>query len=46
MSLRERVGLPETRGRRLLVSAVVVDSLGSGLFLPFSVRRNRAAWPR
>lgn len=30
-------GLPSTVGRRRLVTAVIVDSLGSGLFLPFSV---------
>jgi MFS family permease len=35
MSLR--VPLPNTAGRRVLVAAVAVDSLGSGIFLPISV---------
>ncbi|GIF09265.1 MFS transporter [Actinoplanes siamensis] len=37
MSLWARFGLPETRGRGPLVTAVVIDSLGSGLFMPFVV---------
>ncbi len=31
------LGLPDTRGRRGLVAAILIDSVGSGLFLPFAV---------
>lgn len=31
------LGLPDTRGRRPLVAAILIDSLGTGLFLPFAV---------
>ena len=37
MSLRHRLGLPAAGGRRTLLAAMLVDSLGSGLFLPFTV---------
>lgn len=33
----ERLGLPPLRGRGRLVSALAVDSIGTGLFLPFGV---------
>jgi MFS family permease len=33
----EMLGMPNVSGRRRLVVAVAVDSLGSGLFLPFSL---------
>ena len=36
-SLGERLGLPELRGRSALVCALLIDSLGTGLFLPFAV---------
>jgi MFS family permease len=36
-ALRERFGLPNVSGRRGLVAAIIIDSLGSGLFLPFAV---------
>ncbi len=36
-SLIERLGLPNLRGRRGLVSAILIDSFGSGIFLPFAV---------
>lgn len=35
--LRDRLGLPDTTGRGRLMAAAVIDSLGSGLFLPFAV---------
>lgn len=35
--LREVVGLPAVAGRRAVLAAAVIDSLGSGLFLPFAV---------
>jgi MFS family permease len=35
--LAHRLGLPNIAGRRRLAIATAVDSLGSGLFLPFSV---------
>jgi MFS family permease len=34
---RERLGLPDTRGRRRLLAAWLIDSLGTGMFLPFTV---------
>jgi MFS family permease len=37
VSLRQKLGLPSWRGRRPLLVAILVDSLGSGLFLPFSI---------
>ena len=37
MGLRHRIGLPAAGGRRALLAAMLVDSLGSGLFLPFTV---------
>ncbi len=36
-ALRERFGLPNVSGRRGLVAAIIIDSVGSGLFLPFAV---------
>jgi MFS family permease len=36
-TLRDRLGLPKVGGRRRLVGAMLVDSLGSGLFLPFAI---------
>jgi MFS family permease len=36
-ALREQFGLPNVSGRRGLVAAIIIDSLGSGLFLPFAV---------
>lgn len=35
--LRNTLGLPHVAGRRLVLAAAVIDSLGSGLFLPFAV---------
>ena len=35
--LRERLGLPSTRGRGRLLAASAIDSTGSGLFLPFQL---------
>jgi MFS family permease len=35
--LREAAGLPNVSGRRAVLAAAVIDSLGSGLFLPFAV---------
>jgi len=35
--LREVVGLPAVAGRRAVLAAAAIDSLGSGLFLPFAV---------
>lgn len=37
ISLSERLGLPDLRGRLGLLCAVLIDSLGSGIFLPFAV---------
>ncbi len=37
VSLFERLGLPDLRGRRGLVTAILIDNLGSGIFLPFAV---------
>lgn len=37
MSLTQRTGLPTLRGREALVLAFLVDSLGTGLYLPFSL---------
>ncbi len=34
---RIALGMPDVRGRRSLVAAILIDSLGSGLFLPFAV---------
>ena len=34
---RDRLGLPAVRGRGSLVAAMAVDSIGTGLFLPFAV---------
>jgi MFS family permease len=31
------LGLPDMRGQRALVAALLIDSLGTGLFLPFAV---------
>lgn len=36
-TLRDRLGLPNIAGRKRLVGAVLIDSLGSGMFLPFTV---------
>lgn len=36
-SLVERLGLPDLRGLSGLVAALLIDSLGSGAFLPFAV---------
>lgn len=35
--VREVMGLPRANGRRTVLIAAVVDSLGSGLFVPFAV---------
>jgi len=35
--LLQRLGLPRTSGQRSLVAALVVDSLGDGLFVPFAI---------
>lgn len=35
--LRERLGLPAVSGRRCLLAAAIIDSLGTGLFVPFAV---------
>ncbi len=35
--IRNRLGLPELRGRYELAGALVIDSLGDGLFVPFAV---------
>lgn len=35
--LGDGLGLPKVHGRRRLVGAMLVDSLGSGLFLPFAI---------
>lgn len=35
--IRQRLGLPELRGRYQLAGALVIDSLGDGLFVPFAV---------
>jgi MFS family permease len=35
--LRDTLGLPKAHSRRPLVAAMLVDSLGSGLFLPFAI---------
>jgi len=35
--LRDRLGLPDTRNARPFVAAMLIDALGSGLFLPFSL---------
>lgn len=37
MALRDSLGLPKVQGRRRLIGAMLIDSLGSGLFLPFAV---------
>jgi MFS family permease len=34
---RVALGMPDVRGRRSLVAAILIDSLGTGLFLPFAV---------
>lgn len=34
---RVALGVPDVRGRRSLVVAILIDSLGTGLFLPFAV---------
>jgi MFS family permease len=36
-ALRDSLGLPNVHGRRRLLGAMLVDSLGSGLFLPFAI---------
>ncbi|WP_328914470.1 MULTISPECIES: MFS transporter [unclassified Streptomyces] len=36
-TLRERLGLPRTRGAGPLLTAALVDSLGTGLFLPYAL---------
>ena len=35
--MRLHLALPATRGHRRLVSALVIDALGTGMFLPFSI---------
>src|SRR6266487_4719583 len=35
--LRDRLGLPEMRAARPFAAAMLIDALGSGLFLPFSL---------
>ncbi|MEW2414666.1 MFS transporter [Streptomyces sp. NPDC046866] len=37
MAVIDTLGLPNTKGRRPLIVAQVVDALGTGLFLPFAV---------
>lgn len=37
MAVIDILGLPNTRGRRPLIVAQVIDALGTGLFLPFAV---------
>ncbi|NXY94061.1 MFS transporter [Streptomyces sp. BR123] len=37
MAVIDTLGLPNTKGRRPLIAAQVVDALGTGLFLPFAV---------
>jgi MFS family permease len=36
-AIQESLGLPKVHGRRRLLGAMIVDSLGSGLFLPFTI---------
>lgn len=40
-SLAERLGLPDLRGLSGLVAALLIDSLGSGAFLPFAASMPR-----
>ncbi len=40
-SLVERLGLPDLRGLSGLVAALLIDSLGSGAFLPFAASMPR-----
>jgi MFS family permease len=35
--LSERLGFPDLRGRRGLIVAILIDNLGTGIFLPFAV---------
>lgn len=35
--VRDRLGFPHTRGRRRLLAGLVIDSLGTGLFVPFQL---------
>jgi hypothetical protein len=35
--MQRRLGMPRTSGQRPLVTALVVDSLGDGLFVPFAI---------
>src|SRR6476619_3170030 len=35
--MRLHLALPDTHGHRRLVSALVIDALGTGMFLPFSI---------
>lgn len=37
MAVIDTLGLPNTKGRKPLIVAQVVDALGTGLFLPFAV---------
>jgi len=37
VTLREKLGLPNIAGRKRLAGAVLIDSLGSGMFLPFAI---------
>jgi MFS family permease len=36
-AVRDRLGLPELSGHRPLAAALLVDSLGDGLFVPFAI---------
>jgi MFS family permease len=37
VTLRDKLGLPNIVGRKRLAGALLIDSLGSGMFLPFAI---------